>query len=207
MPKFPHKEMEVLGLAHRMIAGYTDNPGIFTNADIPGLQALVTAYEAAKDDQETKQAVLHIATELKDVALNDMEVKMNDQLKQSEVDVAANEEALELIGWGPRATPVPTTPPGQVRVLEIVNEGPGTLKLDWKSPDPATGGPVKTYKIERREEPAPGQPMGAWHEAGLAFVTEVFLTGQPRGLQMEYQVIGLNTAGEGPASNIVAVVL
>jgi len=139
--------------------------------------------------------------------LHDMETKMRTQLKQSEVDVAANKDALELIGWGPRAAPTPTVPPGQVRLLEIVSEGPGTLKLDWKWPDPATGGPVRTYKIERREKPAPEQPLGEWHEAGLAFVTEAFLTGQPRGLQMEYQVIGLNTAGDGVPSNVVAVVL
>ena len=207
MPKFPRKELEIQELVHRMIQGYTDDPAIFPNADIPGLQALLTAYETANNDQEAKQAVFHLATDVKDVALHAMEVKMRDQLKQSEVDVAANKEALELIGWGPRATPAPTVPPGQVRVLQIVSEGPGTLKLDWKAPDPATGGPVRTYKMERREEPAAGQPMGAWHEAGLAFVTEAFLSGQPRGLQMEYQVIGLNNAGEGPASNIVAVVL
>ena len=207
MPRFPKKEIEIQELAHRMIQGYTDDPAVFPHSDVPGLQALMTAYETARGDQEAKQAILHLATDVKDVALHAMEVKMRDQIKQSEVDVGANQGKLELIGWGPHATPTPTAPPGQVRVLQIVSEGPGTLKLDWKAPDPATGGPVRTYKIERREEPVPDQPLGAWHEAGLAFVTEALLTEQPRGLKMEYQVIGLNNAGEGPASNIVAVVL
>jgi len=207
MPKFPRKEIEVQELVHRMIQGYTGNPGIFTNADIAGLQALLTAYETAKDDQDAKEALLHLATDLKDVSLHDMEGKMRDQLKQSEVDVGADPEKLELIGWGPRGAPTAITAPGQVRLLEILSEGAGTLKLDWKSPESGTGGPVRTYKIERREEPAAGQPMGEWHEAGLAFVTEVFLSGQPRGVQMEYQVVGMNSAGAGPASNVVAAVL
>ena len=207
MPIFPRKEIEIQDLAHHMIHGYTDNPALFPNADIPGLQTLLTEYEALKADKEAKEAAFHQANDLKDVGLRELELKMRDQIKQSDVDVGKNKHALEIIGWGSRAEPTPTRPPGQVRVLKIVSEGPGTLKLDWKWPDTATGGPVKTYMVERREEPAPGQPMGAWHEAGLAFVTEASLSEQPRGLQMEYQVIAINAAGEGPASNIVAVVL
>ncbi|HUX65527.1 MAG TPA: fibronectin type III domain-containing protein [archaeon] len=207
MAKFPKREIEVQDLAHRMVQGYTDNPSIFTHADIPGLQALLTAYEGQKVDQEAKAAVFHLASDLKDVALHDMEVKMRDEIKQSDVDVGANKQELDLIGWGPRAAPTPTVPPGQVRVFECLMQGPGTVRFDWKPPEHATGGPVRTYKIERREQIASAQEFTAWHEAGIAFATEAMLSDQPRGIRMEYQVVGVNAAGDGLSSNVLPVVL
>jgi len=206
MPRFPKRELEIQELAHRMVQGYTDNPTIFTNADIAGVQALLTDYETKKDDQDEKQAIAEIATGQKDIALHAMEVKMREQLKQSDVDVGANKDNLDLIGWGPRATPTPSTPPGQVRMLESVMQGAGTLKLDWKCPEAATGGPVRTYKVQRRVATGEGT-FGPWEQAGIAFETEVFLSGQPQGIQMEYQVVGVNAAGEGVASNTIDVVL
>ena len=207
MPKFPRKEIETQDRAHRMLEGYLNNPSVFPNADVAGLQAVLAEYETMKADQEAKAAAYRMATEAKNGALQGLERKMRDQFKQSEVDVGADVGELEIIGWGPRAKPVPTPPPGQVRMLRIVKEGAGTVKLGWKAPDPAMGGPVRSYKVERREEPGPGQSYNEWHEVGTAFVTEVSLTGQPRGLQMEYQVLGANSAGEGKASNVVDVVL
>ena len=207
MPLFPRKEIEVQNLAHHMIAGYTDKPAMFPNADVAGLQAVLAEYEAKKSKQEETEAKHHLATKAKNGALLGLERKMRDQFKQSEVDVGADVGELEIIGWGPRAKPAPAAVPGQVRMLRIVEEGVGTVKLVWKAPDRAMGGAVQTYKIERREEPGPGQSYTEWHEVGTAFVTEVSLTGQPRGLQMEYQVLGGNSAGEGKASNVVDVVL
>jgi len=207
MPLFPRKEIEVQNLAHHMIAGSTDKPAVFPNADVAGLQAVLAEYEAMKVEQEEAEAKHHLATKAKNGALQVLERKMRDQFKQSEVDVGADVGELEIIGWGPRAKPAPAAVPGQVRMLRIVEEGVGTVKLVWKAPDRATGGVVRTYKIERREEPGPGQSYTEWREAGLALATEVSLTDQPRGLQMEYQVVGVNSAGEGKASNVVDVVL
>lgn len=37
--------------------------------------------------------------------------------------------------------------------------------------------------------------------------TEITLTGQPRGVQLEYVVVAMNKAGDGPPSNPVMAVL
>ena len=41
----------------------------------------------------------------------------------------------------------------------------------------------------------------------MAIKGEVTLTGKERGIDLEYRVIAGNKAGDGPASNTVAVVL
>jgi len=207
MPIFPKKESEIWELARRMIAGYMDRPGVFPHADVAGLQAMLAEYEAMKVERDEAEARYHLATDAKNGALRGLELKMRDQLKQSEVDVGREVAELDIIGWGGRAKRTPVAPPGQVRRLQVVEEGAGTLKLAWDAPDRAMGGGARTYRVERREEPGPGQSYTEWHEAGTTFKTEVSLTGQPRGVQMEYQVIGLNWAGEGKASNVVDVVL
>jgi len=207
VPKFPRKENEIWGLARHMIAGYTEKPGMFPHADVAGLQAALAEYEAKKEEQDDAAARHHMATEAKDGVLQGLELKMQAQLKQSEVDVGADVDELIVIGWGPRAKRRPVAPPGQVRRLQIVEEGAGTLKLAWDAPDRAKGGPVRTYRIERREAPPGGGSFNEWHEVGMALKKKVSLTDQPRSVQMEYQVIAVNFAGVGRVSNAVEVVL
>nr|VFK01551.1 MAG: hypothetical protein BECKLFY1418A_GA0070994_11512 [Candidatus Kentron sp. LFY] len=40
----------------------------------------------------------------------------------------------------------------------------------------------------------------------MAFSTEITLTGQPRGKELEYGVVAANKAGEGPVNNTVMAV-
>ena len=47
----------------------------------------------------------------------------------------------------------------------------------------------------------------AGHQAGVALETELRLTGEPRGDQLEYRVIALNAGGNGVPSDTAAVVL
>jgi len=132
---------------------------------------------------------------------------MRDELKKSEVDVGSDSEKLEYIGWGPKAPPTPADPPGQPRNLDPVVQGPGTLFLDWKPPVRGSGGAVRTYVIERREQPAGGGAFGSWAQVGIALETESTLIDQPRGPQLEYRVKAVNAGGESVPSNTAAVVL
>ena len=207
MPRFPKRESDVIMLAHAMVSGYATNPTVFPSADPTALQTALDEYGTAKADQLDKQALAEITTETKDHKLDALVEFMRTQLKQSEVDVAADPEKLELIGWGPKAPAQPTNPPGQPRNLDPIIQGPGTLFLDWKPPASGAGGPVRTYLIERREQPAGGGSFNDWRQVGIALESELHMTGQPRGQQLEYRVIGVNSGGQSTPSNTAAVVL
>jgi len=149
-----------------------------------------------------------IKTEEKDAALDALTENMIAQLKQSEVDTANDPGKLELIGWGKKAPAQPTNPPNQPRALEAIMQGPGTVYLDWKSPIiGGKGGPVRTYVIYRRNGPQGGGAFGSWEQVGMALETHTLLTHQPQRCEIEYRIIGVNTAGISVPSNTAPVVL
>nr|VFJ68443.1 MAG: hypothetical protein BECKFW1821B_GA0114236_11445 [Candidatus Kentron sp. FW] len=59
------------------------------------------------------------------------------------------------------------------------------------------------YKVLAREK----IPGNEWKSQDTAMSTEITLTGQPRGKELEYCVVAMNKAGEGPESNPVMAVL
>ena len=205
MAKFPSKEAEVIELADEMIAGYLANPGVFPSSDVAALQAERSAYGTAKEAQMQAQAQAAMATEVKANKLEGLEGVMHLQLRKSETDTVADPEQLKLIGWRPRSTPEPSDPPGQPQSLKTVKQGQGTLELAWNTAETGTGGKVRNYIVQRREL-EDGQQT-AWHTVGIAIETGIKLEGQPRGVTMEYQIVGVNVGGEGDPSNIVDVVL
>ena len=206
MPNFPRREPDVVALADAMIAGYQQNPAVFPHADLVALQGLRASYQTAKNAQLDADAKAQLATEAKDGVLVTLEDLMKVQLRQSEVDVASDQEKLGLIGWGPKAPAQPSNPPGQPRNLDPVIQGPGTLFLDWKAPAPGPGGRVRTYLIERREQVS-GGAFNEWHQVGVALDSELTLPDQPRNVQLEYRIIAVNNGGNSVPSNTAAVVL
>jgi len=207
MATFPTRESDVLALANAMLDGYAANPADFPNADGLTLITLREDYKSARFLQICVMAMAKMATEVKDEKLEALADLMQVQLAQSEVDTAGNPEKLGLLGWGPEAPAQPSRPPGQPRALEAVDEGPGTIVLDWKPPAPGAVGPVSTYVVERREQPVGGGAFGDWQQVGASLSTEAHLTNQPRNQQLEYRVIAVNRAGEGTPSNTVMAVL
>lgn len=207
MAEFPKAEADVAALGGSMTAGYTAHPLDFPSSDVAGLIVAMSGYTGAKNAQIDALAAAQVATEAKNVALDALEAFMRTELKTSEVDTVADPAKLEYIGWGPKAPPSPTDPPGQPRNLDPVIQGPGTLYLDWKSAARGSGGTVRTYLIERREQPAGGGEFGDWAQVSIALESETTLLNQPRGPQMEYRVKGVNVGGESIPSNTVAVVL
>ena len=125
---------------------------------------------------------------------------MKSDLRYAENTVDFDDDKLKLIGWAGRKTSTHLTVPGQCRLLEAVKQGEGWIMLDWKAP--VAGGKPAAYKVQRRERPA-----GAWQEMATAVITEATLVEQPCGPELEYRVISVNKAGDGPESNTVMAVL
>ncbi len=207
MPQFPKAEADITALASAMVAGYTAHAADFPSSDAASLTTVLTDYSTAKTTQTDAMGTAQVATEEKNLKLDDLEERMRDELKKSEVDVGIDSEKLEYIGWGPKATPTPADPPGQPRNLDPIIQGPGTIFLDWKAPARGSGGTVRTYVIERREQPAGGGEFGPWAQVSIALETETTLINQPRGPQLEYRIKAVNVGGESIPSNTAAVVL
>lgn len=206
MPKFPKREADILALANAMLAGYATHAADFPSRARKPLLIKRAQYLAAKNAQTEALAAAQVATDEKDAKLAALVELMKDELKKSEVDVGADSEKLEYIGWGPKAPPSPADPPGQPRNLDAIIQGANTVLLDWKPPARGSGGNVRTYVIERREQPEGGE-FGDWRQAGIALKTEATLVNQPRGVQLEYRVKAINTGGESMPSNTIAVLL
>lgn len=210
MSTFPTKEAQVVVLAETMIAGYTAHPADFPSIDASAVSALsgsLSNYQTDRNSQEDARAQAKIATVTKDGKLDALAELMKNDLKLSEVDVTDDPEKLAQIGWGPRQDPQPVVAPGQPANLHPVAEGQGMLWLAWDSPGTDTGGPVRNYIIERREQPAGGGEFGAWAIVGTALNNEINLLDQLRGVQMEYRVKAANVGGQSMPSNTAAVVL
>jgi len=205
MARFPRKENEMLALINKMIAGYEEYPAEFPHADVPGLMDVREEHKNKRLVQEWKEASAHFATEAKDIALEAFVVKMQTELKQSEVDTSADPKQLELIGWTDKQTPAPSARPGQPRMLEITAEGAGTIDLDWKTPAPGPFGEARAYVILRRVQSATG--FTTWQDATITVATHVSLSDQPLRTQIEYRVVAMNTVGTSVPSNSVAAVL
>lgn len=211
MPNFPKTEAEIVALVEAMIAGYTAHPADFPSIDplveLVALQTALSDYQTNKQSQTDAKAQAQIATETKDTNLDELTELMKNDLKLSEVDVTDDPQKLTQIGWGPKAPPSPVDAPGQPTNLHPVAEGQGILWLAWDSPDPAGGGPVRNYIVERREQPAGGGVFSSWSIINSALNNEINLSDQPRGVQMEYRVKAANIGGESMPSNTAPVVL
>jgi len=213
MPRYPIQQARIIALAEAMIAGYTEHAAQFPNSDAALLQTLRDAYNTAAAARTEAMAAAQLATESKQQALAALQAEMKRQLKQSQVDTSDDPVKLEYIGWGPRREAEPAEPPGQPMSLKSINEGAGTLEIGWKRPARGSGGPVRTYIIERRtfaandELRTPDSAEGGWSHAAISLETRALLKRQPRGVQLEYRVKAINKAGESKPSNTIAVVL
>ena len=206
MPTFPRTESELLLLAAEMIQGYTEYPASFPNADVAALTAARDAFVTDGNTYHNAHTAAKKALEAKDTSKDFLQGVMKRQLRQSEVDTKNNPVDLGYIGWAPKAPPTPQPVPGDPRSFVCTQQKGDTVRFDWKAPEAGSGGPVRSYIIERREYPVSGLPS-EWHQAGVSTATEAILTGQPRGIQLEYQVLAINPAGAGNPSAIQAVVL
>ena len=174
MAQFPQTELDIVALASTMEDGFNAHLADFPNANPLGVADGIAAFNTAKTAQLDAAAAAVVATEAKNTALAALEDIMRDQLKQAEVDTGNDPVKLEYIGWSPRADATAVELPGQVRNLEAMVQGAGTLFLDWKAPARGTGGPVRTYVIEKRVADG-GGAFGPWQQTGIAIESETML--------------------------------
>ena len=194
-------------LAQEMIAGYKANPAVFVSADVPALETALAEFQDARQIMLCWQTVAKFWTEQKDSALDEVKTVMKHQLAKSQIDTIDNPQQLKRIGSGPKAKPHPIDPPGMPQHLTIIKQGMGTIAFHWKSPATNAGGPIRNYVILRRDKPDPTKPFGPWQQSQAAIETETFLTNQPRGIDLEYRIVAVNSAGNSIPSNTAAAVL
>ncbi len=205
MARFPKAEAEIASLAQSMISGLTplgDLPSVFPAPPVAVAQltTLLATYTTARNATIAAESAAAQAVGGKDAALTELIEGMKSDLRYAENTVNYDDELLKLLGWGGRRPATPLPPPGQTRVLSIIEQGEGWVKLVWKAP--ADGGKPSAYRIMRRE-----RPEGPWTDIATAVVCEATLLDQPRGKEFEYRIIAVNKAGDGEPSNTVVVVL
>jgi hypothetical protein len=206
MPRFPKSEPEIVALAEEMIAGYTSHAADFPSVTVAQLSTMLTNYKNQKQTQENAEGQAQIATVTKDEKLDGLVELMKNDLKLSEVDVTDDPEKLYEIGWGPRSQPTPILAPGSPTELHPTAEGQGSIGLIWEKPASGSGGPVRNYIIERRDQQQ-GSDFGPWTLCNTTYNCEINLTDQPESVRIEYRVKAANAAGESLPSNSVSVVL
>jgi hypothetical protein len=207
MPRLPSKEADVLALARQMVAGYQSHGADFPSTNWPFLKFKCLIYTNARKGQIEAHSQMRLATDNKNASLDTLRELMKNCLKKSQVDAAGDPDKLQYIGWGPNAPAVSVDPPGQPRNLVALNQGTSSVTLDWKPPTHGSGGPVRTYLIEQRNQPQGGSDFSNWQPVDTALETEAALKNQPRAVQLEYRVKAINNGGESIPSNTAAVVL
>jgi hypothetical protein len=200
MPKFPTKEAEIITLAQQI------ENGLKTNTNLAGspvsdttFTAMLAAFLAKRDEIVAKEASLGEDYDLKGDLMDDLTGAMQQVIDYTESISGNDPTELASIGWG---VPGEATkqPPGQPRALEIINQSETSIFLDWKNP--SDGGRVASYRVERRE-----LPDGSFTTCGATNQTEIILTNQPRGKDLEYRVVAFNSNGDSTPGNTVSAVL
>ena len=202
--RFPYREPDILRLANDIAAGLAANTEVFPAPPYSpeDFEKALDAHDGNREAQIMSRAAAMEATAAKDESLGVIADMSKSVLRYAENHTRTNDAKLQLLGWGgPRSrTQTVSEPPGQARTLEIIREGPNWVYLDWK--EPMEGGQVAAYRVQRRHREG-----GDWTDVGMSIDSEITLNGQDSGVEYEYRVIAVNSAGESPASNIARAVL
>ena len=207
MPNFPRTEPEIMALGAAILNGLTNNPAVYPDPPLAQAQLgpLLNGYAVSKSAHTEAQAAAEETTGTKDEALALLIEGLKKDLRYCERVAKNDNDKLMLVGWGARKTPEPAPAPGQPRELAATEQGQGTVTLMWKPAENGSGGPVRSFIVERRQQ---GETeFGPWRQIDATLTTMENLTGQPRGVDLEYRVLGINKGGESVPSNSVAVVL
>ncbi len=204
MPKFPKSEADIFKLGHEMLSGYSLHMADFPSVDAAVLSQAFNDYLNSTGGYLEAHAKAKLATEAKNTRLTGLRDIMKNCLKKSHVDAADSPEKLALIGWGPKAVAQMIEAPSAPVSLRAAGQGKGTIRLLWKNP--SGGGAVRNYNIQRREQLTEGD-FSSWSIVASALETEIDLTNQPQGIELEYRIKAVNTGGQSMSSNTAAVVL
>lgn len=201
MRKFPIKESEIIALAQTIAAGLAANTTTFPTppVTVAVLNAHIADYLMSRDAVIAAEAALKTMHADKDVHLSELTVMMKDVIDYADMIAHGDDATLSLIGWSGRAQPTAMQPPGQSRALEIIGQGDGWVRLDWK--EPVGGGKVAAYKVQRGEDGV------NFADVATAIESEAALFDQPKMKTLIYRVAAINKAGEGMPSNTISITL
>jgi len=202
MARFPTRDADVAALAGTMVHGLAEHAEDFpdTPVSVERLQEVLARYNSAKEAVATAEGAVAEAYDDKEDASQVLTDCMKSVVRYAEIAVGRDEAKLKNIGWSGRRDPVELLAPGAPRTLEIKREGKGWVYLDWKTP--AEGGAVSAYRVLTRTG---GETE--WKEVVLCFESMTVLTEQPRGVDLEFQVVAINKAGVSLPSNLITVSL
>lgn len=202
MPQFPKEEPNIIQLAHKIAGGMNADQKRFAAPPIApdALAADLVAYEDKINQIVAARAAAIHATEEKNQLLDKIIAAAKDNIAYAEIVAQGDDAVLKEIGWAGRSAPTKLQKPAQTTYLEILEQGDGWVRLDWK--EPRGGGKPASYIVERSEDG--GQN---WTEAKTSIESEAALFNQPRAKKLLYQVVAINRAGTGEPSNIVALTL
>jgi len=211
MPNFPDTKNDILILAGKVAAGISDHQADYPNPPfdpVPMTQDLSLCIQLI-GQRQAKEAEAKALLDQENAKIADVSAKLRTLLNEAENRYPNDPAKLQEIGWDVPAERKYLAP-GEVRNLEALQQGPGTVLLDWKAPaKTAHTGQPKIYKITREtrnlETHAPIEEFGAWETT--AFETETLLSNQPRGVEITYRVTASNTNGDGPPVEAQRVVL
>jgi len=201
---FPTSEPQIIALSDRMFNGYFWHAADFPNVNRFKLMSRRNAYIFTKRALVQAQAKLRIETRNRKSKLAELKRIMKDCLRRATVDAANSPEKLKLIGWSANNKPQPAEIPAQPLNLLLAAAEDRNILLKWDRP--AGGGPVRNYLVERRQLLS-GSDFTDWTIVKSSYQTQVGLTQQPTGQQLEYRIKAVNTAGISFPSNTAAVIL
>lgn len=202
MPRFPKSQAQITALAEQLWWGLLNNQPVFPQPPVHPILIRIRKiiYQSRHGNFLAVQAAAEQATTNKTEVLEELIEAMKADIRYAENTVDFDDDKLKLIGWAGKKAATALQPPGQSRLLEAPKQGEGWVFLDWKQP--ADGGKVGAYKVQRRNRPA-----GARETVATAILSEITLVDQPEKTELEYRVIAINKSGEGQPSNTVMVVL
>ena len=201
MPRFPNSEAEIAAIGELVADGLEQAPEDFPSPPVPAtvLREKVEALGDIRAEVVVAETAFREKHALKDEILEDVADSTKAILKYAEFAVRDRPEKLNQLGWGPRRSSTALEAPGEVRNMKVAGEGDDWVVLRWMSP--TEGGKAGFYKIQRKVE---GNP---WEDVDTATATEQLMSGQPRGVEIDFRVIAVNKAGEGSPSATVTLVL
>lgn len=202
--QFPTREADILRLANDIAAGLAAHGDVFPAPPFSpdDINDALNAHDASREAAIIARASAEQTTEAKRESLSKVRDMSRSVIRYAENHANGNDAVLQLLSWGGRRPRTPTVMerPGQVRTLEVIREGKDWVFLDWK--EPLEGGETAAYRVQRRRREG-----GDWLDVGMSVESEITLNSQDSGIEFEFRVIGVNKAGEGPASNIARAVL
>ncbi len=198
MPEFPKKEMDIIELAQKIANGITKNPTDFPNPPVlpADMETSITAFfDKIEAIQLSKAATMGLVQDKNDI-LKNIVGGSKANIGYAEIVAKGDNAMLEKISWSVRAEPTALQPPAQCRFLEIIGQGDGWVHIDWK--EPVGGGKVATYVVQR------SQNGTSFTDVAPAVESEAVLNNQPTGKYI-FQVVAMNKAGRGMASNTISI--